>query len=283
MNKIFSTALLLLVNLMLFSQGNIKEQPFYFVQITDPQFGFIDENKGFEKETELYSRAIEKINKLSPAFVVITGDLVNDSRDLAQINEFKRVTGLFRSDIPVYLSPGNHDLGQDARKDDMKFYFSHYGKGSDRFSFEYGNSTFIGFNSVIIKSKICKKAERRQFRWLKRQLRKAQDSENIILFTHYPFFINEFYEKTGYSNQTIKTREKYFKLFGKYGVNAVFSGHLHNNVVSEYGNIQNIITSSVGKQLGDGKPGVRIVKVYHDRIEFEYFPSENIPETVEFN
>lgn len=54
------------------------------------------------------------------------------------------------------------------------------------------------------------------------------------MFTHYPFFINDFNEKDNYSNQTIEVRNKYFELFDKFGVDAIFSGHLHNNAEASH-------------------------------------------------
>lgn len=283
MKKILNTFFFLFIHFLLFSQEEVNERPFFFIQITDPQFGFFADNKDFKKETELYSIVIEKINNLTPSFVVITGDFVNNPKDSIQIKEFKRLTKLIDINIPVFLSPGNHDLGQEPNKKDFNFYFLNYGRGNDRFSFNYRSSTFIGFNSVIIKSGKNKKEEKKQFNWLKKELKKARGSQNILLFTHYPFFIKDFNEKENYSNQSIKMREKYFNLFESYQVDAIFSGHLHNNSYSEYGNIQNVITSSAGKQLGNNSPGIRIVKVYKNRIEHDYFTIDKIPKIIEFN
>ena len=52
------------------------------IQVTDPQFGFFDKNENFEKETVLYTKAVEQINAIGPDFVVITGDFVNNPRDM---------------------------------------------------------------------------------------------------------------------------------------------------------------------------------------------------------
>lgn len=240
------------------------------VQITDTQFGFFAENKNFEKETELYTQAVRQINELNPTFVVITGDFVHSSKNISQINEFKRITALINKDIPVYYSPGNHDLGQSPTKEDFEFYFSNYGKEAERFSFKQGNSAFIGFNSVIIKSDKNTKEEAKQFRWLKKQLRKVKKAENIILFTHYPFFIHDFNEKETYSNQSVEVRDKYFTLFEKYGVNAIFAGHLHNNAEASHNGISMITTNAVGRPLGSANPGMRIIIIKDNEIHNEY-------------
>ena len=97
---------------ILFSLGISAQTPFYFIQLTDPQFGMIDKNASFDKETALMEKAVKQINKLNPGFVVVTGDLVNEGNNADQIKEFKRILATLRKDIPVYLTPGNHDVGQ---------------------------------------------------------------------------------------------------------------------------------------------------------------------------
>ncbi|MCK7531246.1 MAG: hypothetical protein MZV63_09475 [Marinilabiliales bacterium] len=71
-------AMLLLTSGALFAQNAKTVEPWFFIQITDPQFGMFDNNAGFEKETILYEKAVEKINILKPDFVVITGDFVHN-------------------------------------------------------------------------------------------------------------------------------------------------------------------------------------------------------------
>jgi len=77
-------------------------------------------------------------------------------------------------------------------------------------------------------------------------------------------------------------RPKYLNLFKKYGVDAVFSGHLHNNAEGYSGDTEMIVTSAVGRPLGDAPSGVRIIKVYKDRITHTYYPLDQIPERVVF-
>ncbi len=244
------------------------------VQITDTQFGFFENNTGFEKETELYTKAVRRINELKPDFVVITGDFVNDSKNILQIGEFKRITSLIHQNVPVYLSPGNHDLGQSPTKNDFNFYFSNYGRGTDRFSFKHKNLAFIGINSVIVKSNKNKKEEKKQFRWLRNQLRKAKKSGSIVLFTHYPFFLYDFNEKESYSNQSVEVRDRYFQLFERYGVDAIFAGHLHNNAEASHNGISMITTNAVGKPLGNAEPGMRIITITSEGIKSRYISIE---------
>src|SRR5215218_4970455 len=91
--------------------GKISNQSFYFIQMSDPQFGMYTANKSFEKETKNFEKAIAEANRLKPRFVVVTGDLVNRSGDAAQIAEYKRVTALLDPSKTLYNVPGNHDVG----------------------------------------------------------------------------------------------------------------------------------------------------------------------------
>lgn len=261
------------------SQKGNSSAPFFFIQVTDPQLGMFEENRSFEKETELFEKAVKEINRLNPDFVVITGDLVNDKNNRSQVEEFKRIKRLIKADIPVYLSPGNHDIGMPSSEKDIDQYMSDY--GSDRFSFRHKKSLFIGINSVLIKGD-APEPEQKQLAWLKKELSKGKRAEHIIIFTHYPFFINTEDEKETYSNIAIKKREMYINLFSKYKVGAVFAGHLHNNGKGKAGAMEMITTSAVGKPLGKAPSGMRIIKVYTNRIETSYAGLDENPLTISF-
>jgi serine/threonine-protein phosphatase CPPED1 len=258
-------------------QNTNLTQSYFFIQVTDPQFGFFESNKGFGKETELYEKAVAAINRLHPAFVVLTGDLVNNRADREQISEFKRITASIDQHIPVYYLPGNHDIGESPVQKDIDMFISEY--GYDRFSFKYNKSTFIGLNSCIIKAG-TPVLEQQQFDWLRKELSKAKSSEHIVLFCHHPFFINSFDEPDEYFNIPAGIRNKYLSLFKEGKVDAIFSGHLHNNSIAKYGEMQMVTTSAVGKPLGTAPSGIRIVKVFPDRIESIYFGLDEIPKSV---
>ena len=68
-----------------------RPSSFFFIQMSDPQFGMFTANGGFLQETANFTRAIDAANRLRPAFVVVTGDLTNRQGDSAQIAEYRRV------------------------------------------------------------------------------------------------------------------------------------------------------------------------------------------------
>jgi 3',5'-cyclic AMP phosphodiesterase CpdA len=277
MRSIISLIFLWLLTVTISAQKKNSDNPYFFIQVTDPQFGFIESDRGFDKETELYEKAVAAINRLNPDFVVITGDLVNNKDDRAQKEEFKRITAKISPGIPVYYSPGNHDIGASPARNDIDAFVSDY--GHDRFSFKHKKSVFIGLNSCIIKAN-TPETEQKQFDWLKKELSKNKGADHKIIFCHYPFFINEFDEPDAYFNIPLESRKKYFSLFNERNVDAVFAGHLHKNNVARYGKTEMITTSAVGKPLGGDPSGIRIVKVYRERIESIYYPLDEIPESI---
>lgn len=256
-----------------------SQAPWFFIQLTDIQFGMFENNEGFEKETILYEKAVAEINGLNPDFVVITGDFVHDPKSVTQINEFKRITAKINPKIPVYYLPGNHDIGQNPTSESLKAYKSNYGK--DRFSFEHKGSSLIGFNTSYLKAKM-EKSEKKQYNWLTKRLKKSQQAAHILLFGHYPFFNKTVDEPTAYSNIDLGVREKYLDLLNSHQVKAVFSGHYHNNSLSTYGGMELVTTSALGKPLGKAPSGFRIVKVYNDKIEHTFYGLEELPNQVVF-
>ena len=56
-----------------------------------------------------------------------------------------------------------------------------------------------------------------------------------------------------------------------------------NNGFAKYGDMEMVTTSAVGKPLAKAPSGIRVVKVYPDRIESVYYSLDEIPETIKFD
>ena len=250
--------------------------PFFFLQLSDPQFGFMDNNKSISAETEAMNKAVTAINQLKPPFVVITGDFVNNSKSKEQIAAYKSMIAQIDSSVKVYMIPGNHDIGKVSRAS-IDNYKKNYGE--THFSFRYGDCTFIGIDSNIIKEE-DKEREEVQFKWLEQELQKTKDARFKFVFTHCSVFLKRMDEPVNYSNFSLPMREKYVRLFQKYGVNAIFAGHLHNNAYGKVGNMEMITIGPVGKVLGTGYQGMNLVKVYPDRFISEFIALNQFPKEV---
>ena len=250
--------------------------PFFFLQLSDPQFGFIDNNKSISAETEAMNKAVTAINQLKPPFVVLTGDFVNNSKSKEQIAAYKSMIAQIDSSVKVYMIPGNHDIGKVSRAS-IDNYKKNYGE--THFSFRYGDCAFIGIDSNIIKEE-DKEREEVQFKWLEQELQKTKDARFKFVFTHCSVFLKRMDEPVNYSNFSLPMREKYVRLFQKYGVNAIFAGHLHNNAYGKVGNMEMITIGPVGKVLGTGYQGMNLVKVYPDRFISEFIALNQLPKEV---
>ena len=83
-------------------------QEFTFVQLSDTQIGFIDDSPQFTHSDSLMKAAVDAVNALDPALVVITGDLVNEPYNPVQDSVYRVRKAELQP--PVYEVPGNHDI-----------------------------------------------------------------------------------------------------------------------------------------------------------------------------
>jgi 3',5'-cyclic AMP phosphodiesterase CpdA len=261
--------------------NKFNKSSFYFIQMSDPQFGMFDDNKSFEKETIHFTRAIQEANRLKPAFVVVTGDLVNRAGDTAQIAEYKRIAHQLDKNIPLYNVPGNHDVGNTPTPENIAFYRKNF--GPDYYSFTYKSMLGIVLNSVYLHSPENVPAEAlEQEKWLLKTLQEAKSKHfgNIIVFLHHPFFLKQQNEADEYFNIPQVTRKKYMDLFKANGIQHIFAGHYHRSAFGSDGDIEMVTTGPVGKPLGKDSSGFRIIHVDGSKVTHQYVSLDSIPEKI---
>ena len=279
---------------------------FFFIQMTDPQFGMfaalsgMDETRildlrrqlgwkirqtpkttGFAYETALYEKAIAVANRLNPAFVVMCGDMVQDEDDPSQLAELRRITGRLDPHIPIHWAAGNRDVGNKPTQESLARYRERFGE--DQYCFEYGGSSFIVLNNCVsFDDSLVAPEWDRQVGFLRTSLKEAQDtgSTHLVVFTHYPMYAQHRDEEDSWAVIPREKRWVLLDLFEAHGVSAVFSGHWHRNNCVAHGGIQMVTSAPVGYPLGDDPSGIRIVKVYPDRIEHQYYGLDATPDTV---
>jgi len=273
-----SLALTIGVSLGLFAQ----ETPLFFVQLSDTQFGMYAEDRGFEQETANYEFAVATVNRLRPAFVVVTGDLVNKPGDEAQVAEYLRLSSKVTPLIPIYHVAGNHDVGNEATPESLAAYRRRF--GPDYYSFRAGSLWGIVLNSVLIAApqKVRQDFERQEA-WLKGELAKARESgaRHIVVFQHHPYFVTAPDEKDAYHNVPLERRRTYLDLLEAAGVRYVFAGHYHQNAVARDGALEMITTEPVGSPLGRGSSGIRIAAASETGIQHRFFGFGDLPATLQ--
>lgn len=277
--RVLSAALLTLIGMC----SAKAAEPFFFIQLSDPQFGMFATNANFVQETANFEFAIASINRLRPAFVVITGDLVNKAGDAAQIGEFKRIAAKIDSAIPVYKVAGNHDIENNPTPKSVAAYTNQF--GPDHYEFRYGD--FIG---IVLDSTLIHSPEKvhdlysQQESWLESELEKAHKggARHIVVFQHHSWFLNSADEPDQYFNLPSARRAKYLGLLHKFGVKYAFCGHYHRNKIARDGELEVVTTGAVGKPLA-GESGMRIVIVRDSGIEHQFYGLGEIPNQIDPN
>lgn len=259
-------------------------EPFFFIQLSDPQFGMFTDNTNFTQETANYEFTAATINRLKPAFVIVTGDLVNKPGNAEQIAEYKRINRLINPSIPVYDVAGNHDVENVPTPESIAAYTNRF--GPDYYSFRHGNLVGIVLDSSVIHSPEKATAHlAAQDHWLEGALEKARDEKarHIVVFQHHPWCLASATETNQYFNIPIERRARYFALFHRYGVNYSFCGHYHRNALARDGNLEIVTTGPVGKPLGRDGSGMRVVIVRDNRIEHRYYELGDIPNQIDLS
>jgi len=253
----------------------------FFIQISDPQLGMFTDNAGFEQETANLEFAVTAINRLRPALVVVTGDLVNRAGDEAQITEYLRIVAKVDPAIRVYNVAGNHDIGNTPTPAALAIWKKRF--GPDYYSFRHDDLTGIVLNSCLIAAPQGAPAEAvAQDRWLEAELASARrgGARHIVVFLHHPLFTKAPDEPDKYENLPLERRTKLLELFGQAGVKQVFAGHYHKNALARAGDIEMVTSGPVGMPLGDGQSGLRVGIVTDAGIEHRYYGFGLLPNRI---
>ena len=248
---------------------------YYFVHITDthlPNHQFYGED-GYETDsselTDFYE-VIKDINLIQPEFVLLTGDLINEGEleDFECLrNHTLTVHLLEKFEVPVYIVPGNHDLGGwndtppsqgTARREWWRFfgwrqrtippiqteYLTH------DYSFDYGKTHFVGleaydnYDSYMYETYGSESFISSQLTWLENDLAAAGDKTKV-LFYHYDF----------------KNQLNHSEL----GIAMALWGHNHKNT----GDINAYPTSLSTASVCDGKRTFRLIRVNDGNLQAE--------------
>jgi serine/threonine-protein phosphatase CPPED1 len=258
--------------------GKHPSEPFFFIQMADPQFGFEaalakEEDGGFETETRLFEQAIALSNQLRPAFVVVCGDIVNTSENREQTREAKRIAAMLHPDIPLYWVAGNHEVWNNPTPRSLKWYREQF--GPDWYSFTKNGRTFIVLNSCLFYDSSRAPGEAAaQDAWMQKALAQAH---RPVIFMHHPVCLVDPREEDGYFQLPARVRLPLINLFQDHGVEAVFNGHYHRNAYVKVGQMELVTSGPVGIPLGEDPSGFRIVKVMPSGLEHQYYGFESVP------
>jgi len=251
MNRIrFAVVLLASWLAVVASAGMARAESFTFVQMCDTQLGM----GGYEHDVKMFELAVKQINTLKPDFVVICGDLINETNDDQAFVDFKRIRDGF--DMPCYSAPGNHDVGNEP----TIALLDRYRKimGDDYFAVDHKGYTFIIVNTQLWKAPVADETEK-QDAWLRETLAAAVEKDSpVFIAGHYPLFLSDPTEKEQYFNLPPDTRATLLRLFLSHKVVGVLTGHTHRIVENTYEGMQLITSGTTSKNFDKSPMGFRV-------------------------
>ena len=179
-----------------------------FIQMSDPQFGMFTKNASFEHETLNFEFAIANANRLKPAFVVITGDLINEA-NAAQAAEYKRITAKLDPKIRLFSVPGNHDVENEPTKESLARYRERLGRTITASSRRHRGNRAEFEPAEGHEERAGRSREDGDV--VQGRAREGKGAKHILVFQHIPYFKKEAAEAEVYDNIPVDVRQRYLQ------------------------------------------------------------------------
>lgn len=126
--------------------------------------------------------------------------------------------------------------------------------------------------------------QQQQEKWFDEQLELAKkvNAKHTVLFQHIPWFLHQVDEPSQYFNIDVDVRKQALQKIKDAGIKYVFAGHYHRNAGGFDGDLEVVVTSAIGLQIQNDKDsGMRVVRVYEDKICHEYYELDKFPSKVD--
>lgn len=189
---------------------------FYFVQLSDPHWGFQGSANPDAKGT--LKKAVAAVNSLSepPDFIVFTGDLTHTTDDAkerrARMRQFREIAGELNVKH-VRFMPGEHDASLDHGEAFQELF------GPTHYSFDHKGVHFIAVDNVSDPRALIGDE---QLNWLSADLAKQPADADIVVLTHRPLF--DLYPQWDWAT---RDGAKAIDLLLPHRNVTVFYGHIH--------------------------------------------------------
>jgi hypothetical protein len=227
---------------------SLTEKPAFVFHAGDMIDGYTDDIRDYYLQHEMYYRAVAPLASYIPIYEIIGN---HDSYLEWFINK-KRKTyrsasdPMFTEDLfsSMFVSPPNtinKPLRENRNFNREPLNFTTPDYSQTIYSFKYGNSYFIALNSSYLASSLMFSQNypgyylEEQMKWLEKELQAANSKpyiRHIFVFSHHPNWPPTYYSDNKYyrDDKPVPLRsmsERLFKLFRKYNVTALISGHHH--------------------------------------------------------
>ncbi|QHI68116.1 metallophosphoesterase family protein [Tichowtungia aerotolerans] len=217
--------------------GVFAGEPFFFVQLTDTHFGQDDH---FERGRA----AVEQITALPMdiAFVVLTGDIVNDC-----ITDSKTVERVFQTleplKVPVHFLPGNHDILEENIAETTAAYTNAFGPLIT--SAEYNGIRCIFVYTEPLTGEVVIP----EYDPLV-ELELLLEEQETLVFHHTPS-VDSFYNgkaHAGWGRRDVGPQ--WVDLLNRYDVKAVLAGHFHRDEFHRLGEVPLFVAPPLSGRFG---------------------------------
>ncbi len=194
---------------------------------------------GDSKGSIHFPDVLKRADALQPEFCITTADLVNrgaGERGKVDYKLLDSMGGWFMRKYPMWPTVGNHE--EAGGGDGIANFTNFFGMEKTMYSFEYGNAKFIALPWPKVKNDSLKLG------WLEQELKSA-NGKHIFIYKHRPHYTvgaKSYKDVEGEETPTTK-------LFDKYKVTAVFSGHDHLYYRTKRNTTTYIISAGAGAPI----------------------------------
>jgi len=222
-------------------------------------FAIVGDRTG-EHVPGVYEEVWKDVAAEKPAFVLSVGDTIEGGHDDTAAAEWQQVESLLKpwSSLPLYLTPGNHDIWSEP----SERLYRQYAKHDTHYSFDYGSAHF-----TILDNSRSDALSAAEMAFLEEDLKAHQAQQWKFIVSHRPsWIVNALFGDARFPLQ---------QLAKKYGVQYVISGHIHQMFHAEVDGVTYLSMESAGGHLrASGK--------YEDGWFFGYTEVDVDPKGVEF-
>lgn len=267
--------------------GSSSRPDFTFVFMTDIH---LQQEK---KAVEGFTKTIEKVNKLKPAFVITGGDLIMDALE-ATYEQADKLYNLYvetagKLEMPLHQAPGNHEIFGLYEKSGVDPAHPEYGKkmfarriGKTYHSFDYKGWHFMVLDSIgeVGRERYRGLISAEQVEWIKADLKNIDRDTPIVISAHIPFItsMTQVYSgslEANKDNIVINNSKEVLELFNDHNLKLVLQGHLHFLEAIYVRGTHFMTGGAVCGKWWDGpyketEEGFLLIKVKGDEFEWEY-------------
>jgi hypothetical protein len=199
--------------------------PFHFVLLGD---------RTGEARPGVYERVWRQIATEHPAFALSVGDTIQGLDDAAADAEWRQIRATLRpyQRIPLYLTPGNHDVWS-ARSEEL---FQQYSGHPLHYSFDHAQAHF-----TILDNSRSELLSVEEMNFLEGDLAAHAGQPVKFIISHRPSWVVDVAFKNSGS--------ALHRLARKYGVRYVIAGHIHEMLHMELDGVSYISLPSAGGHL----------------------------------